>query len=531
MKNIFPYFLFTLFLWTSCTREKTVLMPAPTIVILNYDGDNITQEPGGKVAVFTSIQALSGIASITSFVGDSMITTVTPEDALTYDFNTEFTIPPDQPMGSDLQYKIAVEDKDGRTVSKILKITIDQTFLVDEVTIEGTEYTRVYGAINRDYTFSKDKKWLMDSVVSVTDGAVLTIEPGTVVYFRTFNEDNKISILGINQGCRLVAEGSREKPVIFTSDRINTGKAKNGDWGGLIISGKAPVNSGTASIGNGFRYGGADPSDNSGRLRFIRIEYSGKGGFHALELQGVGSGTQAEYIESWNAYNNAFRLRGGRVSLKHIAGIAHGGYGIWADEGWQGNGQFWLFQTGIPATLTPVNYWNQARSIEFRNDASITDKEPRTTFKVSNVTLIGNGNTGNTTDGTRRGLRIREGAIGTLVNAIITGFPDDAVRVEDLPVSDLGNNTVISYMHVFDNKVNWNKDAESFFFESGDYHLSEMPVPGISLTKFDAAASAGFNTSALGSWFSVVDYIGAVNPENDWTSGGQWFRDINGEYR
>lgn len=126
-------------------------------MILNYDGGNITQETGGKVIVFTSIQAVSGIESITSSVDDSVIKTVTPEDALTYEFNTEFTMPADQPMGSDLQYKMAVRDKDGRSVSKILKVVIDQTFLVNDVTIEGTQYTRVHGAINRGYIFSKDK--------------------------------------------------------------------------------------------------------------------------------------------------------------------------------------------------------------------------------------------------------------------------------------------------------------------------------------------------------------------------------------
>ena len=177
-------------------------------------------------------------------------------------------------------------------------------------------------------------------------------------------------------------------------------------------------------------------------LKYVRIEYAGKNDIHGLQLFGVGSATSIEYVEVFKCYNNAFRVRGGRVSLRYIAGIEHGGYGIWADEGWQGNGQFWLFQTGIKATLLPVNYWNQARSIEFRNDDAIFDKQPRTTFKVSNVTLIGNGYQSGTDYGTRRGVRIT-GAQGFFYNAIVI-VSGDGVRVEDLPASD-GVTTIIDH--------------------------------------------------------------------------------------
>lgn len=518
---------------SGCEREQELVLPDATISVLNYDGSPIIQELNGEVMIDITSQSLAGVDKVEVWVDGSLVETVQPEsDLFTFNYAYLYKVAPTAKMGDKVTISFRMTDKDGRVVTSTpVIIRIDQPYRVESFVSEGNSFQKVTGRINTDLTFTKDKKWLMDSVVSVSEGATLTIEAGTTVYFRTFSNSDKLSRLVITRGARIIADGTRDQPIVFTSDKVLSGKAARGDWGGLSIFGSAATNAGSTVVLNGFRYGGTFNSENSGTLRFIRVEYSGKGGLHSLELSGVGGGTKVEYYQSFESYNNAVRVRGGRVSLKYIAGIQHGGYGIWADEGWQGNGQFWLFHTGIKATLLPLNYWNQARSIEFRNDPNFFEKQPRTTFKVSNVTLIGNGYAEGSDFGTRRGIRVRRGAMGFMYNAIITEFPSDAVRVEDLPIESLGQTTIINHMHSYHNFANWEQEAKDVFFESGHYNLRETAVPGVNRENFVGTTASPYNPTAMGSWFNDAPFIGAVPAENDWTFGGSWFRNKDGTLR
>lgn len=515
-----------------CEREQEIELPEATISVENYDGNAIIQEPSGEVDLHIVSQSLAGVKKIDVLVDGTVVETLETGDVFTHEYAYTYHVPANANMGDEIHIMFRMEDKNGRTVSTpVVTIKVEQPFNIVDFTQGGNSFRKIYGRINKDLILAREYKWLIDSIVTVDQGATITIEPGTVVYFRTSSNRDKVSLLSIMRGAKIMAEGTRSEPIVFTSDKTLSGNAARGDWGGLLLHGFAHTNAGTTVIRDGFRYGGTVASDNSGKLRFARIEYTGKRDFHSLQLFGVGSGTSVEYIQCYESYNNAFRVRGGRVSLRYISGIQHGGYGIWADEGWQGNGQFWLFQTDIKATLVPVNYWNQARTIEFRNDDSFYDKQPRTTFKVSNITLIGNGYADGTDFGTRRGIRIRTGSQGLLHNAVVTQFPSDAVRVEDLPLESLGNTTLIDNIHSYHNFVNWEQEAKSYFFESNRYNLKETPVTGISLDNFTGIISSPYNPTVMGSWFSSAPYIGAVDPQNDWTAGGAWFRNKNGSLR
>lgn len=531
--NLLSIIFITGLLFFGCEREQELPMPDSTISLLNYDSSPIVQEPLGEVEIDITTQSLAGVEKVEVIVDGAVIETVQPEtDVFTYDYSYLYRVSGDAQIGDQFRIEFRMTDKEGRTVtSQPVIVRIDQPFYITDFVQGNNTFKRVNGRVNQDMTFTKDEKWLIDSVVSIDGNAVLTIEPGTIVYFRTYSNADRLSRLAIARGSRIIAEGTREEPIVFTSDRVLTGNAARGDWGGVSLFGSATTNAGGTILLDGFRYGGTANSDNSGVLRFVRIEYSGKGDFHSLGLYGVGSGTRVEYLQSFESYNNAVRIRGGRVSLKYLAGIQHGGYGIWADEGWQGNGQFWLFQTNIKATLIPTNYWNQARSIEFRNDDTFFEKQPQTTFRVSNVTLIGNGYADGTDFGTRRGIRIRRGAQGFVHNTIVTEFPSDAVRVEDLPVETLGVTTIIDNMHVYQNFLNWEQEAKDVFFESGQYNLNETPVSGISRTNFVGSTASPYNPTVMGSWFSNAPYIGAVSADSDWTKGGVWFKNMDGTIR
>lgn len=530
MKVYITYILVFVLALGGCERERDLVFPDATIEVLNYDGNPLIQEPEGEVSIDVEMQSVVGIESLDILIDGQTVETIPLALPLSYAHQFIYTVPAAAQLGTEYDIVFRVTDSEGRVAeSRVVKISVNQPFDIDEYVLDGTTYERVKGRINRDISLTNDRLWLIDSIVTIDEGSVLTIEQGTTIHFRAY-DNTTTSALAINRGSRIIAVGTRQEPIVLTSHRIAQGNAAPGDWGGLLLHGRAPSNVSETVLYGGFRYGGTSAGDNSGSLRFVRIEYSGKSGLHALQLFGVGSGTAVEYVQAYQSYNNAYRVRGGRVSLRYIAGIEHGGYGIWADEGWQGNGQFWLFQTSIRATILPVNYWNQARSIEFRNDDNFFERQPRTTFRLSNITLIGNGFQSGTDNGTRRGIRIRTGSQGFMYNTIVTGFPSDGLRVEDQPLANLGASTIVSHVHSYGNLENWGQDA-AYLFDSGQYNLSESPITGISLDRFDAIETSTYNPTSISGWFVSAPYIGAVDPGNDWTRGGSWFKDKNGNFR
>lgn len=516
-----------------CEKEEPFQGPEPSVFVLNYEGGLILQQAGGEVGVDVEALASVGLATLQVLVNGEELENQVFEDQFRFTSAFIIEIPEDAPDGENYVYVFRVTDRLGRVAeSQAVRIRAGNPFSLTEESIDGIEFTVIKGRINENLELTPEVNWLMDSVVSVENEAVLTIQPGTTVYFRTNPSDQYGSRLVVTQGSRLIAQGTASMPIVLTSDRVLLGGPQRGDWGGLALFGRAETNQGNIILRDGFRYGGTNNSENNGTLSYLRIEYSGKLGFHGLMLNGVGSATSISYIQVWESFNTGFRLRGGRVNLKYIAAINHGGYGLWADEGWQGDGQFWLFQTDIMATLIPVNYWNQARSLEFRSDDSFFLRQPRTTFNISNVTLIGNGWEESGTFGTRRGFRVRRGAYGILQNMLVTNFPNDAARVEDLDFDELGSVMILDNSRVWANRTNWNQEAESYFYESGDFNLSEDPVEGIDLNNFVGSASSPYNPTVLGSFFTSAPYMGAVeNEANDWTVTGAWFKDLNGNIR
>ena len=522
-----------MFLLSSCERDKDFILPGPKLNTLFESQNSFVQEPGNDVILEFELEATSGIQSFEVFRNDAIFETADEfvgEISANYLFDYE--IPTDEDIGTTTSFSVLLIDAEGREAGYDFNIVSGSTFTETVENINGTEVIRVKGRVNGDYSFLEQNTYVVDSTFSIENNGNLTIEAGSTVYFKTY-PDETTSRLVITRGSTINAVGTAENPIVFTSDKLLTGDTPQADdWGGLFIYGNAPTNQGSVILEDGFRYGGSATNESSGTLSYIRVEHAGKSGLHGIHLFGVGAGTQVNHIQVFNNENIAFRLKGGGVNLKYISAIKHGGYGLWAEHGWQGYGQFWIFQTDRQATLVPVNFWNQARSIEFRNDEAFFLTEPRTEFVVSNVTLIGNGDAEGTENGTRRGVRIRRGAFGIFQNAIVTEFPDDAVRVEDLDVEELGNEMILDNVHAFNNRVNYNEDAESFFFNSGNFNLSEQPVPGINIDNFVGSLPSSFNPTSVSSWFENAPYIGAVeNAGSDWTAEGNWFKNLDGTIR
>lgn len=519
----------------SCEREEKFELSPPTLLVDQDEAGEIVQEPGNEIFLEFALQAARGIREFVILKDGQPYASVPYQDEISATYSFDYTVPDDAAVGTETTFTFELYDNDGVKATHQFRLVIRRTFDETDEVINGVNVKVVKGKVNNDLLMSADQVYVIDSTLSIENGSTLTIEQGSTVYFRTYSDPNTASRLVIARDSRIIAAGTPDQPIVFTSDKVLKGETPSSkDWGGITIYGNAPTNQGSVVIDGSYRYGGTRSSENSGTLRYVRIEHVGKveTGVHGLTMNGVGSGTVVEYVQVYNGDNTSFRLRGGRVNLKYIAGIKHGGYGIWADGGWQGNGQFWLFQTDRQATLVPVNFWNIARSIEFRNDDSNYSRAPITQFRLANITLVGNGFEQNVNNGTRRGVRVRTGSRGHIYNMLVTEFPDEGVRVEDLPVDLLGNDMLIDHVRSYSNRTNYAQDAEWFFFESGDFDVLNTTTSGVNKTNFVGSEASDFNPSAMGSFFSHAPFIGAIeNEANDWTATGSWFRNLDGTFR
>ena len=190
-------------------------------------------------------------------------------------------------------------------------------------TSDDDDYT-LGGRITEDLTLERGETYRLESSLQVVAPATLTIEPGvTVIADESAGSDNIIYIL-IEQGARIMAEGTASEPIVMTSENKEAGA-----WGGLHICGKAHTNADgatTSEIGNA-AYGGDSENDNSGVLKYIRIEYSGlaldsEHEANGVSLYGVGNGTEISYIHVVDGSDDGIEFFGGSVNIDHcIVGL------------------------------------------------------------------------------------------------------------------------------------------------------------------------------------------------------------------
>ena len=241
----------------------------------------------------------------------------------------------------------------------------------------------IQGNITSNMTLTADKTYLLKDIVRVMSGATLTIEPGTIIYGENATQGSLI----IERGGKIMAEGTVDKPIVFTSEFNKPGSAQTptyGDWGGIILLGKAPINvpGDTAKIeGPGDYYGGGvnpDPDDNSGVMKYVRIEYPGiayspNNEINGLTFGGVGRGTTIDYVQVSYSGDDSYEWFGGTVNCKHL--IAYRG---WDDDfdtdfGFQGKLQY-LVGIRDPEIADA----SESNGFESDNDGSGSVNTPRT---------------------------------------------------------------------------------------------------------------------------------------------------------
>lgn len=234
---------------------------------------------------------------------------------------------------------------------------------IDGVCISETDNVIITENINSNTTWVSDSIYELQGMISVENGATLTIEPGTIIKGAMGTSTNASALI-VAIGGKLIANGTETNPIIFTSvsDEISLEQTQNGDfsspnlnvndnglWGGLVILGEAPISTsntptqieGIPTTNINGRYGGFDSLDNSGVLRYISIRHGGTNigsgnEINGLTLGGVGKSTVIENIEILSNQDDGIEFFGGNVDVKNLIVTNVGDDAIDIDQSWGG---------------------------------------------------------------------------------------------------------------------------------------------------------------------------------------------------
>ncbi|MBI3138051.1 MAG: hypothetical protein HYZ15_05670 [Sphingobacteriales bacterium] len=302
------------------------------------------------------------------------------------------------------------------------------------------ETITLQGRINADTVLHKKNTYILKGLVYMVGNHTMTIEAGTIIKGSFSGSD--VAALIITRGSKIVAPGTASEPIIFTSAAPNP---QSGDWGGIVICGKAPINTsfnGTAGLfqveggidnanGDGLAGSGdavvptAIPADSSGVLQYLRIEYAGYAfqpdkEINSLTMAGVGSGTVIDHIQVVYAKDDAFEWFGGTVNCKYLITYKTQDDDFDTDNGYSGKVQFGLIiRDSVIADIS------NSEAFESDNNSSGTTATPKTTAIFSNITAIGPRATGNNVGSSlfRGAAHIRRNTGISIFNSIIMGWP------------------------------------------------------------------------------------------------------------
>jgi len=288
----------------------------------------------------------------------------------------------------------------------------------------ATTVTIAAGDITANTTWTKNNVYLLNGWVYVKDGATLTIEAGTVI---RGDKTNKAALI-IEKGAKLIANGTATQPIVFTSNQP-AGSRTYGDWGGVILCGKAPINvtGGSATIegGVGSTYGGTDAADNSGSLQYVRIEFPGiafatNNEINGLTMGGVGSGTTLDNIQVSYSGDDSFEWFGGVVNAKHLIALRGWDDDFDTDFGYSG-----LVQFAVALRDPAVADQSKSNSFESDNNAAGDAVTPYTSAVFSNVSSFGPLVTGTTTINSlyQSAMHLRRNSKLQVYNSVFAGWP------------------------------------------------------------------------------------------------------------
>ena len=420
--------------------------------------------------------------------------------------------------------------------------------------------------------------------IYIADGSELTIEPGTII---KGDKATKAALI-VERGGKLIAQGAADAPIVFTSAQP-AGQRRPGDWGGVIICGKAHNNQTSMQIEGGPRtqHGGDNDADNSGVLSYVRIEF---GGFpfkadqeiNGLTLGSVGSGTKIDHVQVSYSNDDSFEWFGGTVNCKYL--VAYKG---WDDDFDTDNGFSGKVQFGLSVRDPRIADQSQSNGFESDNCADGAQVSPYTTAIFSNITFVGpktaadfqNSNSyitagsyfpnnGSGLGKFQAAMQIRRSSRLNCVNSVVTDWPIGLIidgekgdtpaqakagtlRLQNIFIANadiLGSDankcyedkeydskakavkadSKQSYSHTFfETAANNNR----YFADKSALMLTDGKGVGVAFMPQTGSNLFGAqNFSGLDSWFDQVTYIGAFNANDNWLDGWTNFDPQNAQY-
>ncbi|OXB08077.1 hypothetical protein [Flavobacterium pectinovorum] len=352
----------------------------------------------------------------------------------------------------------------------------------------NTEYNEasniIAGTIDKDTKLYKRNTYQLVGTVYVTNNAVLTIEPGTVIR----GDDKSCGTLVITNGCKIMAEGLETDPIIFTSNKDVLDR-KPGDWGGIIIMGKAPINSlgGLHTLPFDLdpllnHYGGQDAEDNSGILKYVRIEYSGRKlsalkELNGLSLAAVGKKTVLNNIQISFSNDDSFECYGGNLDMSNLVSYRTTDDDFDFTQGAQIN-----ISNSIAIRHPFSSDISGSRCFEIDSYDKIenTDINKLTKINASNITLI---NLEENNQGlVRESIHIKENTFFNLTNSIVSGFTPFVILEGNIGNGD-ANLSKINFKNVIVNNCQGEITSESSSNDAGIKSYYSKPQFALDFTK------------------------------------------------
>jgi hypothetical protein len=547
--------------FTSCDDEEEEEFDKPSIDVVE---DALEQRAGLSIEVEASVIADAGIKTVTASVdgGAAVDVTGTLVDQTAGVAVYEFDVPENAAEGETFSIAFTVTDSKGETAST-------STPAVVTVAEEPAQTIQVQESANGVGTtvWKGQNTYVLNGKIYVMDGQTLTIEPGCVIKGAT-GQAEASSALIVARGGKIIANGTAEDPIIFTSvdDDINSTsdipKNQRGLWGGLVILGNAFINhangqttiEGIPATDTEYRsqYGvgteavtgkvwALNNAHNGGELSYVSIRHGGTNigsgnELNGLTLGGVGTGTKIHHVEVYGNDDDGFEWFGGTVNTSYLASIHNQDDAFDWDFGWRGENQFWLAiqEQGFD----PSNRGFESDGAHSGNLNSATFSKPQ----IFNLTLIGSAAAGTANATDHNAMFFTENTGALIHNSIIMGF-GQGVNITDvggtngnsrdrLAAGDLAFKNNI-WTSVADNTaagIANNLAALQAYLEDAANGNEISSTPGISITatQYTVVPTAGSlaltkTRSALpaatnGFTYTTADFIGAFG-SNNWLKG------------
>ena len=293
-----------------------------------------------------------------------------------------------------------------------------------------TEYPNVTqtlsGEIKVNTTLTKKNVYLLLGIVRVTNGATLTIEPGTIIR----GDYDYLGTLIITKGSKIIAKGEENLPIVFTTNKSNSDR-KSGTWGGIILMGDAPLNTKQGELSSLYdknelhnSFGGKNETSDSGILKYVRIEYAGgkndaKVALNGLTLAAVGSKTKIDHVQISFSGDDAVEMIGGNIDLNNIITYRNGDDDFDYSMGTQSN-----LQNSIAIRNPYISDNSRSRCLEIDSYDKIENFDPtkkKTLVKLTNVTLL-NDETSSMQGLIKEAISLKTDSFIEMTKCVISGF-------------------------------------------------------------------------------------------------------------